>query len=211
MRKLILLFFVASSVLVFAQTTRTVSSFAALKVVGNIKAELIQSNTPKVEISVLKGDVADVITEVKSGELTVKMKNSSWGMKSPKATVTIYYTDLQEIYASSGSNISSKQSVNGRNISIQASSGSSILLDIKSDKIDVDASSGSSVNLSGTSGLGKFDASSGATIAASNLNTKNAEAGASSGASVNVWATETLKSDKSSGGSVKCKGEPKRF
>jgi hypothetical protein len=210
MRKLFFSIVLFSSLNVFAQTTRTIKDFSALTVSGSITAELIKSTTPKVEITMLKGQETDVVTDVSSGELKVKMKNGYYGRSSSRASVKIYYTALQEISANAGSKISSKEKIEGDNIDVSASSGSSVSLQITTSKIGANASSGSRLNLYGKCINGDFDASSGATISASDLSVENLEVDASSGASLDVWATESIDADSSSGGNIKFKGEPKK-
>jgi hypothetical protein len=210
MRKLFFSIVLFSSLNAFAQTTRTIKDFSALTVSGSITAELIKSTTPKVEITMLKGQETDVVTDVSSGELKVKMKNGYYGRCSSRASVKIYYTALQEISANAGSKISSKEKIEGDNIDVSASSGSSVSLQITTSKIGANASSGSRLNLYGKCINGDFDASSGATISASDLSVENLEVDASSGASLDVWATESIDADSSSGGNIKFKGEPKK-
>ncbi len=209
MRKLIIASCFLSTLTLIGQSSRNLHDFAALTISGDIKAELIQSSVPKVEIKMIKGVESDLATEVASGELKVKIKNNSWGRNGAKAEVKIYFVHLQEIDASAGSSVTTKETLRAENLTVEASSGASIRLNVEGAKMDVGASSGSSINLAGSCNRGKFDSSSGARINASACVIKNVEADASSGSNIEVWVSESIDADSSSGGRVKYKGEPK--
>lgn len=188
--------------------TRSIADFNALTTAGSVKVELIKSTTPKIEYKMLKGKDVDLITEVKNGKLTVKIKNK-WGMSSAKADVKVYYTSLNSIVSSAGSTIQSFEKINSDNMSISSSSGSRISLMLNANSTSVNSSSGSSITLSGdVKGTGTFDSSSGSSINASDLSINDANVDASSGSSISLWVKNKISADASSGGNIKYKGSP---
>lgn len=209
MRKLFFVFNLMSAIIAFGQTSRNVNDFAAVSISGDINAELIKASAPRVEIKMIKGQETDLVTEVSSGELKVKIKNNSWGRNGAKADVKIYYVDIQELKASAGSNVSSREIIKASNLDVDASSGASIKFALEGTKIKVNGSSGSSITISGSCDTAKLRSSSGCRINTSACTIKNVEADASSGSHIDVWVTETIDADSSSGGMVKYKGEPK--
>lgn len=218
---------------VVAQTSYKLDPFTAVSVGGNYETQLIKSSEPKIEITMLKGDLADVKYGVSNGKLKVETKGRNWtffGGAKLKAKLKIYYTSLSSISASAGATVSSSEVISGNNMSISVSSGadlaisanasiaeidvssgSSSKININSSKLTVDASSGSSIDLKGkVSETANFSASSGSDIDAQELWVACADASVSSGASISVWPTDYLSASASSGGSVSYKGEPKK-
>lgn len=188
--------------------TRSVTDFNSLSTAGSVKVELIKSSAPKIEYKMLKGKDEDLITEVKNGKLSIKIKNR-WGMSNAKADVKVYYTSLNSIVSSAGSTIQSFEKVNSDNMSISSSSGSRISLIMNANSTAVHSSSGSSITLSGdVKGVGTFESSSGSNINAKDLATNDANAEASSGSSISLWVKNKISADASSGGNIKYKGSP---
>jgi hypothetical protein len=202
------LFIIILSQQMMAQTQRNVGTFSAVSTAGDLRVELIKSSTPKVEITMLKGKESDVITTVSGGELTIKVKHGYFFNTNASAKVKVYYSSIQEIGASAGSLVSSKETIASPSLDVQSSSGATINLSVNADKIKVQSSSGSRITLYGQADNGDFHSSSGSSIIANDLNTKNASAHSASGSSMSIWPTDELVADASSGGSIRYKGKP---
>lgn len=196
--------------LAFGQETRKVENFVSLYAGGNVKVELIESSTQKIEYTVIKGNESDLITDVSGGQLKIKIKQPMMGGSNAKAEVKVYYTKLEEIEAAAGATVSGKTPIKSRNLEVSCSSGARVNIKVDSDLLKMVGSSGSSTTLSGTV-KEKLDvtSSSGAKIDASSLESKKVDATASSGSNIKVWAVESLDADASSGGKVGYKGDPK--
>ena len=187
-----------------------VENFNAVSVSSSVEATLVQSNSPKVEYNMKKGDKKNLVIKVKNGTLHVKTKSNfgSWG-NSTSAVVTIYYTDLDEINVSAGCTVKSQGTVSAQNMEVDVSSGSTAILDIEASKVDVDVSSGATLKLSGEADKAKFEASSGSTLNGSKFETNYANADASSGATLNIHVNETLDAEARSGASINYRGDVK--
>jgi Putative auto-transporter adhesin, head GIN domain len=208
-RILLLASFLLLAIFTFAQS-RSISAFNAVSAAGGVKVELIKSTSPKIEYKILKGNESDLITEVKNGVLTIKIKNKwGWGSSGAKADVKVYYTTLNKVTSSAGSSIQSFETINADDMVVSSSSGSRISLLLNAKSTTVNSSSGSTITLSGeVSGAGKFGSSSGSNINAAALSTNDANVQASSGSSVSLWVKNKISADASSGGSIKYKGTP---
>jgi len=205
----VLVLLISSSFTLFAQS-KNLAEFTSISTSGSVQVELVKGSSPKAEYTILKGNEEDLIMDVKSGELIVKIKSkhSMWNRSETKAKVTIYYTSLKAIDCSAGSSLKSESEINEKDMNIEASSGANCSILLKSEDVNVSASSGAKISINGTSNTAIYDASSGSRIDAANLLTSNADADVSSGASISLHATKKLKADASSGGSIKYKGKP---
>jgi len=206
-----LFLFVVLAISIQAQE-RQVDFFNGISTGGNVSVKLEKADKQGVKIKMIKGDAKDVITDVSDKTLKVKIKNkwsNSWSGKQTKAKVIVYYTELDDISASAGSSIMSDDVIVANDLDIEASSGASIRLEIKTDELDSGVSSGGSVKLSGNSSTAEFEASSGGSLKARDLIAKDVEAEASSGGSISCHATKSIEAEASSGGSISYDGEPK--
>ena len=191
--------------------SKSLPAFSSISTSGSVKVELIKGDESKADYTILKGKEEDLLIEVKNNHLTVKIKSKisgMWNRSQTKANITVYYQTLNSIDCSAGSSLTANNEINSRSIGIDASSGASCKVKVNSEDLSVNTSSGSTVTLNGISKTATYDSSSGARIDAGYLISDNADADVSSGASISLHATKSLKADASSGGSIKYRGNP---
>jgi hypothetical protein len=189
---------------------RKVKNFSAIKVSTGIDLYLTMGNSEEVKIVADDNDIDEIITKVENNTLHIYMKKTSWfnwgSVKSKKAYVTI--KELEGIYASSGSDVRSENTLKGESLEVKASSGSDVKIDIVYKNVSLDSSSGSDLAVSGKSKNLEVEASSGSDIKAQDLESVNCEARASSGSDITVNVSENLKARASSGADIKYYGNP---
>lgn len=207
---LVVSFLLSSSVFISAQT-RNVDNFNSIHASTSVTVSLVKANTPSIEFTMKKGSAEDLITEVKNGRLYVKIKSKmkNWG-SSAEASVTVYYTNLNEISASAGCSIASDDVIKSNTMEVNVSSGSTAMLEIETNMIDVDVSSGSTLKLKGKANKGHFDSSSGSTLNAYHFITDDAVVEASSGSSMSIHVDDTMEASAGSGASISYTGDVKK-
>jgi len=192
--------------------TRQVSNFNGIKVSTGIDLYITMGTTEEVKIVADDEIIDDLITEVKDGTLRIYMKQSNnwfnWnsGNQTRKAYVTV--KELESIDASSGSDVSSENTLTGEDLKVNASSGSDVAIDIYYKNVWVDTSSGSDAKLSGKVKTLNAEASSGSDIVAKNLESKICKVSVSSGSDATVNVADELYANASSGGDVGYYGNP---
>lgn len=201
--------FLISISLTAQDEVRELSGYDALKVSGALIVTLHEGN-PRAEITMLKGDLENLKTEIKSGTLKIYYDNKGWGRSNGKnkARIDLYYEHLNRISAAAGCVVESNNVLRGDSFDANVSSGARMELEIQMNKVDVDVSSGGSLAILGETGKLDVDVSSGGSFRGAGLEAKNVSADASSGGSAKVWATKSIDADASSGGSVRYKGDP---
>ena len=194
-----------------SETRNVPDNFDAISVSSGIEATLVKGNTNEVEITASGVDLDKVTVDVKRGKLEIGIKQkwwSSWGRKKNVDVVITYTSELEGIYASSGSTIESHQTITGDELNLKTSSGAYIELDIDANDVEIELSSGATMDLSGYAKNAEIDLSSGASLDAYNLKGEKVEIDGSSGANASIHVTAELNADVSSGASVKYKGNP---
>ena len=195
----------------FSQT-RNLENFDELRVSSGISVTLYPSNENRAEIDMVKGEIDDLITEVRNGTLHIKYKNNklfNWGNNNRETKIDLYFKSLHSIDVSSGSTVRGERELSVDDMDLEVSSGATLVLVLKSGETKVDVSSGSTLRISGESQDLNVDVSSGATFDGKEFKARNVDVDVSSGSTAMVWATERLIADASSGASVRYKGNPR--
>lgn len=189
---------------------RNLSGFSAIDVSTGIDLYISMGSSEAVKVVADDDIIEDLKTEVENGTLRIYMKRNNWfnwgGNKTRKVYVTV--TKLEEIDASSGSDVESENTLDGEKLDISASSGSDIELDVHYKNLSLDTSSGSDAELRGKVKYLKLSASSGSDIDAAELESQYCKARASSGSDISLTVTDELEADASSGADIVYHGNP---
>lgn len=145
------------------------------------------ADTYSIDVEVRRGDRSDVRIEREGSTLEVgRTRQNGWGNNRLDATVTI-----------SGPNLSA----------VEASSGSSARVSgVSATDFSIDASSGASIRVSGSCEALSVDISSGASVDGEELRCEQGDVDGSSGASADLYLSQLVNIDVSSGASVAVEG-----
>ncbi|PHR74107.1 MAG: DUF2807 domain-containing protein [Lutibacter sp.] len=181
------------------------SDFTAIKVSQGIQVHLTQGSDVDLSVEADENIIDLLVTEIDGGVLKIYFdKNVN------RATRNIYLTatNINSIRTSSGAHVKGENTIETTSITLRASSGSGINLDLIADNVSSDVSSGANMRLSGTTQTFDGDASSGSHIKATNLKSEISKVDVSSGASIDVYASKKITAHASSGGDIDYSGNP---
>lgn len=208
---------------------RNVGKFTGIAASAGVKVNFTQSANQKVKVETDPGMLQYIVTKVENENLKIyidsKGKNN---LKIRKILVSVDAPHLQTIKTSSGASFSTLNTVKENSFDISAQSGSNLNADLEASaninaettsgaamKINIETAnfvfsgnSGSSTVIVGKANKANFEMSSAATCNAQNMITQNVLVEATSGSSVKVNAAKSLKSETSSGASVRYTGNP---
>jgi len=208
---------------------RNVGEFSGINVSTGVNVVYKQESPTNIKVIADADKLQYVITKVENGILKVYIDNKGVkNLRFKNLSVNVSSPRMSEIKTSSGANFSTVNAVNENNLTIDASSGSTIKgkfnvsntanveatsgsnikADVNSKNFELKASSGSDTSFEGQVTAAIFDISSGALCKAENLRSDSAVAESTSGGSLSVNVTTKLKVKASSGGTVKYKGNP---
>jgi len=188
--------------------TRNVSDFNSIKVSTGITVFYNQENNSEVVVETDSNLQEYLITEVKNGVLIIRSKKNTSIRKSSKRNVYVSGPDLELVSASSGSHFEASNTVRGRDIDINVSSGASVDMEVDYARLECATSSGSSADLEGSVDYADLSSSSGSSIDARRMTAKNCDASASSGAGIDISVSQNLEASASSGGGIDYWGNP---
>jgi hypothetical protein len=166
-----------------------------------------QGSPTNIEVETDDNLLQYVITKVENGTLVVKVEGSIH-TESP-INVTVKMPTITSLESSSGSTISSKNTLRGTEISLTTSSGSEIEAVLEYEKVSCDSSSGSNITVSGKALNLHTSTSSGSEINAEELAANEITSDASSGSFTKVKPIVKLKGTASSGSSIHYFQKPK--
>lgn len=150
-------------------------------------------------------NVIDLIgTDIRDGKLKIHAIENI-GRATKKVYVSL--PDITGLESSSGADLLGKSVIEADKISLNASSGSDLQVEISADEVDANTSSGADIRISGEANMLYANASSGSDIKARDFNVQSCHADASSGADISVNVSESLIADASSGADISYTGE----
>jgi len=187
----------------------TSQKFTKIKVSTGLDLYLSQGTKNKVTIEADENLHDIIITEVNDGVLKIYSEKSIWQAKARKVFVTV--KNLEGLTATSGSDVYTEDVLKVETIKVSATSGADIRIALDADTVETSATSGSDIRISGTANNHTSRANSGASIEAYKLISKNATVNVSSGADINIYASESINAKASSGGDIDFKGNPREI
>ena len=187
---------------------RDVPDFEGLDVSSGIDVYLSQGGEHRVTVKADKDIIDDIVTEVRNGILKIYLDRSHWRISNISVEVT--FVDLNRIKASAGSDIKSDEALKFDDLSVEASSGSDINLNLTASNLEISASSGSDARLNGKTTSLDIQSSSGSDIYAFDLDADNVEVNTSSGSDVRITALKTIQVNASGGSDIYVRGNPER-
>lgn len=194
-----------------AQETKNVAinNFSEVSVGAGIGLYLTQGSSESARI-VADGDVInDVVLEKSGNRIKVGWKDN-WGMKkmwkNRNAKVYITYKKLNSISASSGSSLTTENTLTTDRLDASVSSGASMNAKLSCNELMLQTNSGASVSLAGTATNMDIKSSSGSSVDALNLATQYARANTNSGADIKINVAKGLETNTSSGSNIRYRG-----
>lgn len=186
---------------------RTVTNFDKIEAKTGLEVILEQGSSTIVKVEADQNLLPHIFTEVKDGTLIVRTDKNIIDASSRKIYVqSPHFTSIQ---VSSGASVSAVAKISESNLNLDTSSGSNLNLAVTVDNLTCSSSSGSEMDIKGTARNVNADTSSGSSMDIDELRAINGVASASSGSSIEINVTESLKADASSGASIDCASKPK--
>ena len=194
---------------VISENRKITTIFTEIKASTGLDIYITQEDQQNVTVEADENLQDLIVTEVENGVLKIYTEKNIWSAKSKKVHISI--KTLNSLKATSGSAVRSKTIIKSDGISINASSGASIRMTVSANSLATNASSGATIRISGTANNHAAKASSGSSIKAYDLMSKNVIVKVSSGANIDLYASEKIEAKASSGGDIDYKGTPKKI
>ena len=187
---------------------RDLSEFHSLNISSEIDAELVLSEKEGIELEIENANPLSLVSEVKDGVLTVKMKTGSY--KDAVLKVKINFKDFKEIESTGRASVWSQEDIYLDELSIRLYNGGATRLRLFCDDVDINISQGSILTLKGDGKFQKVKVNTKATYSGYEFKSEKAVVNSSSYAIAKVHVSNYLEAKASSGGFIGFVGNPSR-
>lgn len=183
--------------------------FTAVKVSTGIDLYITQGNNVSLTVEADE-NLHDIIkTEVRDGQLRIYSEKNIWKAKARKVHLTV--RTLNELKATSGSDVRSENAIKTDDFKVSVSSGADARITVIATHVRSSASSGADLRISGKTVSHTSKATSGSSIRAYELKSETTTVKVSSGANIDIHASKEIDAKASSGGDIDYRGNPKRI
>lgn len=192
-----------------AKQERKISHFTELEVSGAFIVALTQGNTEKLLVEANEEDLDNIITEVRSGKLIIKPRNTKF-FSNQMQNVRIYltFTQLVDIEVSGAVEIKGTNVMRFNDLEIESSGASQTNLNLTAEKLNCDISGASSLDLMGNASHFEVDLSGASKLYAQDLTATICEVDASGASSAKVNVVQKLMAEGSGSSSIQYSGNP---
>jgi hypothetical protein len=193
---------------VVTQDRKINDDFTSIKVSTGLDLYISQSNNVSLRVEADENLQDIIITEISNGVLKVYSEKNIWKAKARSVYVSV--KDLEEISATSGSDVYTENTLRVGNLRVMTTSGADARMTVNAENITTSSTSGSDIKLMGTAVNHTAKATSGSSIKSYGLKSQNVIAKVTSGANIDVYATESIDAVATSGGDIDYKGNPRQ-
>jgi hypothetical protein len=187
---------------------RELPPFHALNISSGIDAELVLSEEEGIELEIENANPLNLISEVKDGVLTVKMKTGSY--KDAVLKVKINFKDLTEIESTARASVWSEEDIYLDKLAVRLYNGGATRLRLFCDDVDINISQGAILVFKGEGKFQKVKVNTKATYSGYEFETEKAVVSATSYGNAKVSVSKYLEAKASSGGFIGFVGNPAR-
>jgi hypothetical protein len=185
---------------------RELSYFDKIKVSGNIRVQLVQSDEPWLEIRDACCDMSDLKIEVDGSTLVIN--NDKGLIKDEEFDIIVHYPILRSLKAQVGANVKSKEWLESQFLKLTVTTGADVNLGIKAEELDLEATTGAMVYVDGSAERLLAVSNTGAVVEMDHFEAKFGDIKAHTGGVIETLVTERLKATAGTGGEIQNNGKP---
>lgn len=211
MKKLITLILILTVFIANAQKSekRIVESFDKLDVYGNIKVEMILSDTESIDIFTKNVDPSEVNTEIKDKLLKIKMKSNLFD-DDVKVKIILKYKEIREISSNAAAEVIVQDIIKGDKLFATATSGGRIILQVELNAIDLKSYQGAHIDISGKTILQESFVNTGGVLAGPDFSSDEVFIKMNTGGKAEFIVIKSLEANVNTGASLSYFGTPEK-
>ena len=202
------LLFITTNIKAQDSQIRKTGEFSSFTVIGNIRVEIYQAESPSLELFIKGAPVDDVITENKEGDLSIRLKTST--PSDAEVKVKLFFTDLEKLNVQAQALVVSPDTLRAKSMVFESRAGGKMELMLRINSIEADVRQGGILVFYGEVDDQNINVSSGGTYSGFDLKAKKTKVTALAGGKAKVTALESIDATANAKGYVGYKGEPAR-
>lgn len=211
MKYLILFLLISTTFAAQAQTNvEDYGSFSALRVSGNLEVTLIPGREAGLNV-IRDHEKMKIQRSGNQLKISVDKIGQLFGKDDHTAKVEVYYTQLTEVHASAGANVTHRGTMQFNTMEMKFGSGAMGSMEVEGTQLLARTGEGAILKLSGTVENLEARSSTGGHLQASDLEARDVEAQASTGGMASLNATRSIKAVADTGGGITYHGNPEKY
>ena len=208
MKKVLLVLLAFVTQITFAQVTKDLGEFSAIKVYDRLTVNLISSTDNKIVITGNREGEVEVVNN--NGELKLRMPFPKL-LSGEDIAIKLYFKNIESISASEGSYVSSDANFKQTIMDLDAREGAEIKIDVDVEKVNVKAVTGGIIELSGKATNQDVKLMTGGILKSKELQTSQTTINVSAGGNAEIYATTLVDAKVRAGGFIYIYGSPKQI
>ena len=191
--------------------TRSTGDYDTVGCAGFMDFVLVQGTEGNIKIEGEENLLKYIVTEVKNGNLNVKVKNkiNLRSSKNKTIKITIPFKDISKVSLSGSGDVWNTDVINSNNLAIALSGAGDIVLDIKTNSVKGAISGSGDITLKGSTNNLEARISGSGDFHGFELQANNTEVAIAGSGDAKVVSNENLKARVSGSGDIKYRGNPK--
>ncbi|MFZ9504495.1 MAG: head GIN domain-containing protein [Cyclobacteriaceae bacterium] len=187
--------------------TRSVEPFRSIRVNGPVDVRLVKGSKTSVRIETVGIPSGDVKTNVSGSSLRIDLENYVLKNRS-NIDVWVTYSELDRIICTGACNVFSAEPLQIKSLDLEATTASTIEVEVQSERIFILASTAGQVIVSGRTENLDVECATSASVEADRLSADHVKVEARTAATAKVQALETIDADIATAASLRYKGNP---
>lgn len=182
----------------------------SIALAANVYLESAQRQSLEIEAD--KELLQHLITEVKNGELQIKL-DKAWQNKRWKSTPTIYISlpELEALKVAGSATVQTENTFRSKQLALAVTGSGSIRMPLEADDLDLKVTGSGDMNLQGQAENTRIRISGSGEVNAPSLRVQSCEIRISGSGDCQIWAEEALTARISGSGRVLYSGSPQQL
>lgn len=193
---------------------RSTDDYGSISISGFFDVTLVDGKEGKLTLKGEENLLEHIVTEVKNGNLVVKVENglnlnpSSW---KEGISITIPVESIEALTLSGSGDIVGKKTIESKDFSTDISGSGDISLSLRAENVSASISGSGDMDLNGSATNLEIRVSGSGDVKAYGLEVQNVNATISGSADIQVTATASIKARVSGSGDITYRGNPTKI
>ncbi len=190
---------------------RKTDDYESVSLGGSFNVELVKGKEGNLVIEGEKNLLPYIITEVKNGNLKIKVKKGYSLKTSRKLLVTVPIDEIEKVALGGSGNIYSKTTIKSKNLDVSLGGSGNIEFDLDAEKVKCSIGGSGNIELSGNANYMSCSIAGSGSVKSYDLNVESLKASIAGSGSIQSSVKNEIKATIAGSGSIYYKGDPDKI
>lgn len=190
---------------------RNLSDYESVSSAGNFDVKLVPGKEGKITLYGEENLMKYIITEVKRGKLTIKVKKHTHIKITRKFVVTVPYKDIDKVALAGSGDVTNTGTIKAKDFKVSLAGSGDIKLNLSTGTVKTSIAGSGNIKLNGTSDKLTVSIAGSGDVRAYGLKTKVTSVSVAGSGNVRTTVSESIKARVAGSGSIYYKGNPDRI